>query len=175
MVAKPEPNVCLHVLQGRMTQLLQYCSRPIDRSGTVMETSDLPRHQIIRNLLAPHSGKVADAAIEVWERMASQIISIVGDVGFDSLYARSIFLAKSPFPWLADNALSWQTEHRFEKLKLSLQGQTAAHANAANSLLLITFTDILAALIGEHLTTSILRSAWDHGALDSAGKELENE
>ena len=140
-----------------------------------METGDLPRHQIIKNLLAPNSGKVVDAAIEVWERMAHQIISIVGDVGFDSLYARSIFLAQSPFPWLADNSPPSQTERRFHELKLSLQGQTAAHASAANSLLLITFTDILAALIGEHLTTSILRSVWDHGALDSAGKELENE
>ena len=140
-----------------------------------METRELPRHQIIMNLLAPQSGKVVDAAIEVWERMASQIISIVGDVGFDSLYTRSIFLAQSPFPWIADNSLPSHTGHRFQELKLSLQGQTPAHAIAANGLLLITFTDILAALIGEQLTTSILRSVWDQGALDSGGKELENE
>jgi hypothetical protein len=43
---------------------------------------------------------------------------------------------------------------------MSLEGQTPAQASEANRLLLITFTDILAALIGEQLTTSILRLAW---------------
>ncbi|MFD2271188.1 hypothetical protein ACFS07_08755 [Undibacterium arcticum] len=42
--------------------------------------------------------------------------------------------------------------------------------SAANSLLLITFTDILTSLIGEQLTTNILRSAWGNDASDRAGK-----
>jgi len=48
-------------------------------------------------------------------------------------------------------------------------------ASAANSLLLIKFTDILASLIGEGLTTSILRSAWGNDAPNRAGKELKHE
>lgn len=43
---------------------------------------------------------------------------------------------------------------------MSLEGQAPAQASEANSLLMITFTDILASLIGEQLTTSILRLAW---------------
>ncbi|MGZ8181675.1 MAG: hypothetical protein ACXWT1_06940 [Methylobacter sp.] len=140
-----------------------------------METSDLLRHQKIKSLMAQHNEKVADAAIKIWEQMAAQIISIVGEGGFNSLYARSVFLTQSTFPWLAASSLSPQTDHRFAELKMSLEGQTAALAGEANSLLLITFTDILATLIGEHLTASILRSAWGNDASDRAGKEFNNE
>lgn len=140
-----------------------------------METSDLLRHQIIKNLMAQHTEKVADASINLWELMATQIISIVGKSGFNSLYARSIFLTQSTFPWLAADPPSPQTDHWFAELKMSLEGQMPAQASEANSLLLITFTDILASLIGEQLTTSILRSAWGDDASNKAGKEFENE
>jgi hypothetical protein len=135
----------------------------------------LPRHQIIQSLMARHPEKVVDAAIQLWEQMATQIISIVGEQGFDSLYARSVFLTQPTFPWLAASSLSPQTGHRFAELKTSLEGQPPAQASAANSLLLITFTDILAGLIGEQLTAGILRSAWGNDAAYSVGKEFKSE
>jgi hypothetical protein len=107
--------------------------------------------------------------------MATEIISIVGEGGFDSLYARSVFLTQSTFPWLAASSLSPQTDQRFAELKMSLEGQSPAQASEANSLLLINFTDILAALIGEELTTNILRLAWGNDASNSVGKESKNE
>lgn len=140
-----------------------------------MQASDVPRHRVIESLMAPHLEKGADAAIGLWEQMATQIISLVGEGGFNSLYARSVFLTQSTFPWLTASALSSQADHRFAQLKTSFEGQTPAEIYAANRLLLITFTDILAALIGEQLTTSILRLAWGVDASDKAGKEFENE
>jgi hypothetical protein len=142
---------------------------------SVMETSDVLRHQKIRSLTAQHTEKVADAVIGLWEQVATQIISIVGEGGFDSLYARSIFLTRSTFPWLVATSGSPQTDHRFTNLKTSLEGQTPALIREANSLLLITFTDILASLVGEPLTARILDSAWDNDAQDRAGKEFKNE
>jgi hypothetical protein len=56
---------------------------------------------------------------------------------------------------------------------MSLSDQTPAQAGAANRLLLITFTDIMASLIGEALTTRILSSAWGNVAADKNGKELK--
>ena len=123
-------------------------------------TSDLLRQQIVKRRMAQPTEDVADAAIYLWEHLATQIISIVGEGGFNSIYARSVFLTQSTFPWLAADSLSPQTDHRFAELKISLEGQTPEQTNAGNSLLLITFTDILASLIGEHLTSLILRSAW---------------
>lgn len=140
-----------------------------------METSDLPRHQLIVSLTERHPEEVTDAAINLWEQMATQIISLVGEGGFNSLYARSLVLALSTFPWLEASALSPRTDHRFAALKMCLEGQTSAQASAANTLLLITFTDIVASLIGEQLTTSILRSAWVNDASHGAGKEFNHE
>jgi hypothetical protein len=141
----------------------------------LMETSDLPRQQIVKRRMAQPTEKVADAAINLWEQMASQIISIVGEGGFNSLYTHSVFLTQSTFPWLAADSLSPLTGHRFAELKISLEGQPHEQANAANSQLLITFTDILASLIGEQLTIRILRSAWGDHASERPGKEFQNE
>ncbi len=140
-----------------------------------MENSSLLRHQIINNLMDQHTENVADAAIILWEQIASQIILIVGQGGFDSLYARSLFLTQSTFPWLSANSTETQTEQWFAQLKKSLEGQSPVQAREANSLLLMTFTDILASLIGEKLTVSILHSSWGNDASDSPDKELKNE
>jgi hypothetical protein len=158
-----------------------------------MQTSDLLRHQMIKSLMAKHTEKVADAAILIWEQMANEIISIVGEGGFNSLLARSVFLTQSTHPWLGasssgntDNSFSSsaQTGHRFAALKVSFEGQTLAQASEANSLLLLNFTDILASLIGEQLTISILRTAWGAEELlaghpgdasDRSLKEFKNE
>jgi len=140
-----------------------------------METRDLPRHQLIERLVAQHPEKVADAAINLWEQMATQIISIVGEDGFKALYARSVFLAQPTFPWLTTSSLSQQTDQRFAELKKRLEGQTPSQAREANSQLLLTFTGILAALIGEPLTTRILCSAWGDDASTSTSKEFKHE
>ena len=125
--------------------------------------------------MAQPTEEVAGAAISLWEQMATQIIAIVGEGGFNSLYMRSVFLTQSTFPWLSAVSLSPQTDHRFAELKISLEGQTPEQARAANSLLLITFTDILASLIGEQLTIRVLRSAWGDDPSERPGKEFQNE
>lgn len=138
-----------------------------------MATRDLLRHQVIKSLMAQPTGNVADAAIHLWEQMAIQIISIVGEDGFNSLYARSIFLTQSTFPWLAAGPLAPQSDHRFAGLKTSFEGQATSEAREANTLLLITFTDILATLIGEQLMTRILQLAWGTDPSNSTGKEIQ--
>ena len=140
-----------------------------------METGYALRHQTIERLTAPRTEQVADAAIHLWETMAGQVISIVGDGGFASLYARSVFLTQSTFPWVASGSVAPAGHHRFANLRTSFEGQGPAQVSQANRLLLVTFTDILASLIGEPLTTSILRLAWGNGASDRAGKEFEHE
>ena len=129
------------------------------------------RHQLIKGLTAQRTEKVADAAVDLWAQIATQIISIVGEGGFNSLYARSVFLAKSEFPWLADISLPSKSEHRFAELKKILDGQSTMQAGEANSLLLITFTDILSSIIGEDLTMSVLHSAWGTAAPNETGYE----
>jgi hypothetical protein len=139
-----------------------------------MQTSNVLRHQIIKSLTAQNTEKVADAAIILWEKLAAQIISVVGEDGFNTLYERSIFLNQSIFPWLP-GVLSCKTNQRLTGLKMSLEAQTPEQASTANSLLLITFTDILALLIGEQLTSRILSLAWGADIWNGTDKEFKNE
>jgi hypothetical protein len=138
-----------------------------------MATSDLPRHQIMKILTPQPPGKAVDAAIHVWEQMASQIIRIVGEDDFNSLYARSLFLSQAKFPWLSTGSLTPNAVHRFEELKTSLEAQAPAQASEANSLLLITFIEILASLIGARLTSHILQLAWGINTGNSRDKEFQ--
>jgi len=131
----------------------------------------LQREQFIKDRLVQHQANIADAAVELWQQMATQITYLLGEDGFELLYTRSIFLTQRTYPWLAHGLAHGthplQTKHGFEELKVSLQGQTPEQALAAGSLLLITLTDILASLIGEELTTHILRTAWRFDALQA--------
>jgi hypothetical protein len=140
-----------------------------------METSDLPRHQLIKSFTATPTEGAADAAITLWEHLAAQIISIVGEDGFNALYVRSIFLNQRTFPWLPTGSLPPQTDHPFADLKMSFEGRPPAQASEANSLLLVTLTDILASLIGEQLINRILSLAWGAEIPNETGKEFKNE
>jgi hypothetical protein len=138
-----------------------------------MEAINSLRNQLIKSVIALHAEKdTAGASIYLWEQMAFRVISIVGEGGFNSLYARSLFLSQSTFPWLSAASLSAQTDSRFAELKTSFATQTPVRVNEANTLLLITLTDIMASIIGEQLTMGILRSAWGGDALDNVSKEL---
>ncbi|MFN2329964.1 MAG: hypothetical protein ABR612_13700 [Chromatocurvus sp.] len=143
-----------------------------------MEDLSLKRRQIIASLLAQQPENIADAAMGHWERLADEIVLIVGEAGFASLYERCLHQAQSTFAWLPPGsslAQSPSQSQRFVELGVRLADQTPAHACAAHSLLLTLFTDILASLIGEQLTSSILRAAWGNLASVTSGKELHNE
>jgi hypothetical protein len=138
-----------------------------------MESNELPRHRLIKSLLVQPDEKTADAAIRLWEPMASEIISIVGEDGFNSLYARTIFLNRAVFPWLPASLDQARPKQRLAELKMSFERQTSAQISEANNSLLITFTDILASLIGEQLTTRILCLAWNTDISNCTGKESQ--
>jgi hypothetical protein len=142
-----------------------------------MATTDAQPHQMIRRAITRRPDAIPGVTIDLWERLASQLISIIGEGGFDSLYSRSVHLTNATFPWLAVShpPPAQQTDSRFAGLKTSLEGRDFTEASEASITLFITFIDILALLIGEHLTTSILHSAWGDDALDIAVKELRNE
>ncbi|MFU8831309.1 MAG: hypothetical protein ACNA7J_04045 [Wenzhouxiangella sp.] len=126
-----------------------------------MEDPTLEHQQIIAALVAQRPEKIADTATTHWENLADEIISVVGQDGFDSLYERSLHLAQSTIPWLTpDASAAAPNDHRFVEWGRQLASQAPADAWAAHSLLLTLFTDILASLIGEQLTANLLRSAW---------------
>ncbi|MES2950801.1 MAG: hypothetical protein V4858_19880 [Pseudomonadota bacterium] len=139
-----------------------------------METLHLSRHRSIERHTSQHAETTAGAPVELWYPLATQIIAIVGANGFDSLYARAVSLTQAWFPWLAASVAGAPVESRFADLKASLENKTPELASEANRVLLITFTDILASLIGEPLTARMLETAWGNGVLSKADKDCKN-
>ena len=159
---------------------LSWCSLRLILNGVFPSSISLAdlsllRHEIIKRYIAARSQKGAEGPISLWGPMAVRIMSIMGESGFDSLYQRSVYLTQASYPWLDVGLLASPAQPRFNSLVSSLDGKTPALAGEANYLLLITFTDILASLIGEDLTNSILRSAWSDFALDDGTEELKND
>ena len=136
-----------------------------------MPSSDLLRRQIIESLTTQRADPAAEAVASLWVPLAAQIITIVGAAGFESLYARSVFLCQANFPWLSANTASTQPDAWLMDLQNRLQGQSPALASEANCLLLLTFTNLLASLIGEPLSARILNSAWDITTRETTRKD----
>ncbi|WP_377705275.1 hypothetical protein [Pseudoduganella sp. UC29_71] len=115
-----------------------------------------------------HRSKAAVAHnVVLWQQLAKQLCPIIGDGAFDALFARSVHLASTAHPWLRTG-----DGVALERWYASLE-QHPDEADAASIALLIIFTDTLTLLIGESLTTAILRSAWGPDVVDTAAKGTE--
>ncbi|CAN7475228.1 hypothetical protein [Duganella sp. LjRoot269] len=132
-----------------------------------MATNDERYQMIERNVMRRPETAKADTIV-LWERLAIELVAIIGHSGFDTLYARTIHMVRMEHPWLAEGA-----DPRFEKLRASLEGQEQVPAGTASIALLTTFTDTLIQLIGESLTTAILRSAWGQDTAGTAAKGIQ--
>lgn len=129
---------------------------------------------MIRSTVTRRPEVIVDLSLLLWERLAAELISIIGESGFQSLYSRSVRLTNTRFPWLAISRAS-ETDAPFAGLKASLDKQNFTDASEASIALLVTFIDTLSVLIGDVVTNSVLHSAWSTVGLDLDAKDFENE
>ena len=115
--------------------------------------------------------RVAEAAVRTWEEVAARLAPIIGEQGFSLLYKRSVHLTAANFPWL-DDAHPPLTDGPFADLKLKLERETPARAEAASGELFATFTALLTSLIGEGLATRLLASVPRHGGSNEPTQEF---
>lgn len=132
-----------------------------------METS---WNSLISRAISQRPEAVVDVTVSLWERLAVELVSLIGDAGFQSVYLRSGMLAAARHPWLDLDSSSHQTDFRFAGLRRSLEGRDVTQAHEASVVLLGTFLDILTALIGELLMTNLLHSAWGDDVFNSNSK-----
>lgn len=142
-----------------------------------MEITQLQRHQIIRETVLKRPDAIVVTSEHLWQRLVNELISIIGEGGFQSMYGRSLHQLVARYTWLPlpgtsiNMALASGPASRFAALAECLTAQSPQDAAEGSIALLCTFIDTLALLIGEHLTTRILRSAWGDDALELAVKE----
>ena len=135
------------------------------------------RPQLIDMVLRRRNGSAPGAVypavgvhptVRLWQQCAPELISIIGEGGFQPLYERSVRMAARQHPWLAHDSRAKPGEPPsgsigFQQLQAKLQVHEALDANEADlasTALFTIFFDMLASLIGDSLTTHLLHCAW---------------
>jgi hypothetical protein len=136
-----------------------------------MATDDDSPRAIIGRALARDPDGIVNTSIDVLERLASGLIGIIGEQGFETLLFRSIHRVNLEFPWMICDPRVRPADPEFNALRRCLEGQDVAQATGASTLLFNTFIDILSLLIGEHLTMLILNAALDRAGMEKISKE----
>ncbi|MDB5938464.1 MAG: hypothetical protein JWP77_828 [Polaromonas sp.] len=82
-----------------------------------MEATEHSRRQLIASALTQHPDTVAQTSARLWQLLAPELISIIGEGGFKPLYARSIRLASRQHPWLAHDGTPLAGNEGFAELQ----------------------------------------------------------
>ncbi len=96
----------------------------------------------------------------IWEQIDDALTPILGQRGVAALYARSLHLAATSYPWLAAPDESDPPAVGPAALKSALARRSSAVAVAGASAFLQTFHELLASLVGASLTERLLRPVW---------------
>ena len=139
-----------------------------------MATDDeLPR-EIIQRILSGPPESYTDTSIELLQILANSLSNVIGEDGFESLLFRTARRVGNDYPWLQFDPRARPADPEFELLRLCFEGQDPAEIQAASTLLFTTFVDILALLVGAHLTKLILKSALGRARAVKTSKEQQN-
>jgi hypothetical protein len=92
--------------------------------------------------------------------VADRLAPVIGAQGVDVLFSRSLHLTSAAFPWLATAGDRGGSTAQLASLKARLAGRELDISAEASCALLVTFTELLATLIGESLTGRLLGPIW---------------
>lgn len=139
-----------------------------------MATDDeLPRDIIARVLSGPPE-ECLDISIELLQRLANSLNNVFGEEAFEALLFRSARRVGNDYRWLHFDPRARPADPEFELFRTCFAGQDPADIQAASILLFTTFVDILALLVGAHLTKSILKTALGRAHAAKISKEQQN-
>lgn len=132
-----------------------------------MPTTDNDQHrEAIRRTLvqragdAPDTSAVAEALLSTWRQIATRLAPVIGARGVDAIFRRSLHLTSNVFPWLATAGEQADSTAPLIRFRACLEASEPAAAAEASYALLVTFTELLATLIGESLTDRLLSPVW---------------
>jgi hypothetical protein len=120
---------------------------------------------------APSLPGSIDSLIRPWSQLGRQLVPLIGETGFCALFSRAVRLSPPFNGSLVVDPSCRVVDDQLSALAGHLAPLDVAHAQAANTELLDTFTKLLSALIGEGLTTRLLASA----SMDDEGRARAQE
>lgn len=142
-----------------------------------MSTGSTPQQKLIRSALLRTAGPradaraVSDACVGLWQRVAAQLVPIVGEGGVEALYTRCLNLQRIACPDGEAAGRSLATATPFLAVRLNLERREAAEALEASVALLDAFNTLLSTLIGKALTDRLLNPVWADRRTDEPAQE----
>jgi hypothetical protein len=124
------------------------------------------RREVIRKKLAQCAGgesdanALAEATVATWSQISARLARLIGARGVDTLLSRTVYLTSVYFPWLAMARDGERGAAPLDGVRERLARQDAPVAAAASCEFLLTFTVLLATLIGDSLTDRLLGPVW---------------
>lgn len=109
--------------------------------------------------IAADSPEPAAEAIRVWRVLFRRFGALLGPLSTDLLFARSLAMHVSDYPWLPRIGPTAERT-AFPEFERSLDARAAQDIVAANRALLESYTTGLVNLIGAGLTTRLLESVF---------------
>ena len=119
------------------------------------------REALVRRSGAPVTSEaLAQSTMDTWAHMAERLEPVIGARGVDALFSRSLHLVGKNHKWLDTSGVKGNDAVSLASIKRSFQGSETSTGMDAACALLATFTELLANLIGESLTTRLLAAVW---------------
>lgn len=110
--------------------------------------------------IAPDSHGVAEATLRTLGQVAARLAPIIGARGVEALFSRSLQMTSAAFPWLSKAGGADDRADLLTNLRANIEAIDPVVGAAASFALLVTFTELLATLIGESLTDRLLDPVW---------------
>lgn len=135
---------------------------------------------VMRRVLQHEAGgardveSLAGAVERVCRKLSGELETLVGRGGVAALLGRAVNLAKREFPCLGAVRLQMDGPVALEGLRESLQGCSAAGAEAASLALLANLLGLLVNLVGEDLGLRPVTNVWPN-VLPEAGQPASRE
>jgi len=159
------------ISQGLCTTIALHFAVPVVANAIASPVSIAKRdshmnREISRRTLAQRLGgatdakAVAEAAISIWHDASIRLAPVIGGQGVDVLLRRSLHIAGRTLPCLAVAGHAGSSSELLAVLQARLAGCETALAIEASNTFLVTFTELLASLIGQSLTERLLAPIW---------------
>lgn len=139
-------------------------------SANDMATEEQVLRELIGTTLAASPDASAEVSIALLRSLDKSLNNIIGAEGFNSLLFRTAYQVGHTYPWFRFDPRTLPADPDFVALGRCFDGQDPEQAQAASMHFFNIFIDVLASLIGAHLTTLFLNSAIS-GASAAASKQ----
>ena len=120
---------------------------------------------------AAGSAAVAAAVQRTYDDLARAAAPLIGQVGIDALTGRTLYLLNRNYQWLTLTNEPGEWTGPFAQISACLKQQTPEVALEAAGAMFAALAGLIAALIGEPLTTRLLQAAWPDVSHDARTKE----